>query len=272
IEKRVSRERDYSVRLEPEAADEVGELIDGFNEMLGEIRPRDAELQIAKENAESANKTKSAFLANMSHELRTPLNAIIGYSEMMQEDAADLGYKELIPDLKKVHTAGRHLLDLINDILDLSKIEAGKMELSPEEFDVRSLVEQLTQTVSPLVEQNANRLETFVDDTVESMVADPMRVRQILLNLVGTATKFTKKGTISLSVSRSKADGIDWIRFAIRDTGIGMSSEQVGRLFQAFVQADSSTTLQYGGTGLGLAISQAFAQRRAGPTTVASEP
>jgi len=271
IEKRVSRERDYSVRLEPEAGDEVGELIDGFNEMLGEIRARDAELQIAKENAESANKTKSAFLANMSHELRTPLNAIIGYSEMMQEDAADLGYKELVPDLKKVHTAGRHLLDLINDILDLSKIEAGKMELSPEQFDVRSLVDQLTQTVSPLVEQNANRLETFVDDTVESMVADPMRVRQILLNLVGNATKFTKKGTISLSVSRSKADGIDWIRFAIRDTGIGMTSEQVSRLFQAFVQADSSTTRQYGGTGLGLAISQAFAQRMAGHITVSSE-
>jgi signal transduction histidine kinase/CheY-like chemotaxis protein len=271
VEKRVSRERDYSVRLEPEAADEVGELIDGFNEMLGEIRARDAELQVAKENAESANKTKSAFLANMSHELRTPLNAIIGYSEMMQEDAADLGYNELVPDLKKVHTAGRHLLDLINDILDLSKIEAGKMELSPEQFDVAALIEQLRQTVTPLIEQNGNTLDTLVAPAVESMVADPMRVRQILLNLVGNATKFTKKGTISLHVTRANSDGIDWIRFAIRDTGIGMTQEQVGRLFQAFMQADSSTTRQYGGTGLGLAISQAFAQRMAGHITVTSE-
>ena len=155
----------------------------------------------------------------MSHELRTPLNAIIGYSEMMQEDAADLGYNELVPDLKKVHTAGRHLLDLINDILDLSKIEAGKMELSPELFDIRALVEQLTQTVSPLVEQNGNTLETVVDGGVQSMTADAMRVRQILLNLVGNATKFTKKGTITLRVS---SDG-DWINFAIRDTGIGMT-------------------------------------------------
>jgi signal transduction histidine kinase/DNA-binding response OmpR family regulator len=271
VEKRVSRERDYSVRLEPEAGDEVGELIDGFNEMLGEIRARDAELQVAKENAESANKTKSAFLANMSHELRTPLNAIIGYSEMMQEDAADLGYTELVPDLKKVHTAGRHLLDLINDILDLSKIEAGKMELSPEQFDIRALIEQLTQTVAPLVEQNANKLETAVDAGVQSMTADPMRVRQILLNLVGNATKFTKKGTITLAISASKADGAEWIKFAISDTGIGMTREQVGRLFQAFVQADSSTTRQYGGTGLGLAISQAFAQRMGGHITVDSE-
>jgi signal transduction histidine kinase/DNA-binding response OmpR family regulator len=271
VEKRVSRERDYSIRLAPEANDEVGKLIDGFNEMLTEIRARDAELQVAKENAESANKTKSAFLANMSHELRTPLNAIIGYSEMMQEDASDLGYHELIPDLKKVHTAGRHLLDLINDILDLSKIEAGKMELSPESFDVRALVEQLAQTVKPLIEQNANVLELQVAANVETMVADPMRTRQILLNLVGNATKFTKKGTITLQVSRMRDDRGEWVRFAIRDTGIGMSQEQVGRLFQAFVQADSSTTRQYGGTGLGLAISQAFAQRMGGRIDVASE-
>jgi signal transduction histidine kinase/CheY-like chemotaxis protein len=271
VEKRVSRERDYTLRAEREGKDEVGKLIDGFNEMLTEIRARDAELQIAKEKAESANKTKSAFLANMSHELRTPLNAIIGYSEMLQEDAADGGYLSIIPDLKKVHSAGRHLLELINDILDLSKIEAGKMELSHETFELAPLFDQLGSTIAPLLEQNGNKLTVDVHPGAKIMVADPMRVRQILLNLLSNATKFTKNGTISLGVSPSQADGIDWMHFAVRDTGIGMSVDQVARLFQPFVQADSSTTRQYGGTGLGLAISQKFARMMGGNIDVVSQ-
>jgi signal transduction histidine kinase/DNA-binding response OmpR family regulator len=272
VEKRVSRERDYTLRAEREGQDEVGKVIDGFNEMLTEIRARDAELQIAKEKAESANKTKSAFLANMSHELRTPLNAIIGYSEMLQEDAADSGYVDIIPDLKKVHSAGRHLLELINDILDLSKIEAGKMELSHEMFELAPLFDQLGSTVAPLLEQNGNKLSIEVKPGAKIMVADPMRVRQILLNLLSNATKFTKNGTIALGASTSKEDGIDWVHFAVRDTGIGMSIEQIGRLFQPFVQADSSTTRQYGGTGLGLAISQKFARMMGGNIDVISAP
>jgi signal transduction histidine kinase/DNA-binding response OmpR family regulator len=272
VEKQVSRDRDYTLRAEPEGNDEVGKLIDGFNEMLTEIRARDAELQIAKEKAESASKTKSAFLANMSHELRTPLNAIIGYSEMLQEDAADNGHDDLLPDLQKVHAAGRHLLELINDILDLSKIEAGKMELSYERFELAPLVDQLVSTVRPLVEQNGNRLTVDVRDGAREMVADPMRVRQVLLNLLSNATKFTKNGTVSLTVTRAEERGAAWIDFAVRDTGIGMSEEQLGRLFQAFVQADSSTTRQYGGTGLGLAISQRFAVMMGGRIDVASTP
>ncbi|HWS71458.1 MAG TPA: response regulator, partial [Thermoanaerobaculia bacterium] len=270
VEKQVSRDRDYTLRAEPEGDDEVGKLIDGFNEMLTEIRARDAELQIAKEKAESASKTKSAFLANMSHELRTPLNAIIGYSEMLQEDAADNGHDDLLPDLQKVHSAGRHLLELINDILDLSKIEAGKMELSYERFELAPLVEQLASTVRPLIEQNGNKLTIEVKDGVRDMVADPMRVRQVLLNLLSNATKFTKNGTVSLTVSRAEERGVQWMDFAVRDTGIGMTEEQVGRLFQAFVQADSSTTRQYGGTGLGLAISQRFALMMGGCIDVVS--
>ena len=270
VEKQVSQNRDYTLRAEPEGDDEIGKLIDGFNEMLTEIRARDAELQIAKEKAESASKTKSAFLANMSHELRTPLNAIIGYSEMLQEDATDNGHEDLLPDLQKVHSAGRHLLELINDILDLSKIEAGKMELSYERFELAPLVEQLASTVRPLVEQNGNRLTIELKDGVRDMVADPMRVRQVLLNLLSNATKFTKNGTISLTISRAEERGVQWMDFAVRDTGIGMTEEQVGRLFQAFEQADSSTTRQYGGTGLGLAISQRFALMMGGCIDVVS--
>jgi len=268
VEKQVSRDRDYTLRAEAEGDDEVGKLIDGFNEMLTEIRARDAELRIAKEKAESANKTKSAFLANMSHELRTPLNAIIGYSEMLQEDAADNGHDDLLPDLQKVHSAGRHLLELINDILDLSKIEAGRMELSFETFELAPLLDDLASTVRPLLEQNGNRLTSDRQPGLREMVADPMRVRQVLLNLLSNATKFTKKGTVSLSVARSG----DWIDFAVRDTGIGMTEEQISRLFEAFVQADSSTTRQYGGTGLGLAISQRFAMMMGGRIDVVSSP
>jgi signal transduction histidine kinase/CheY-like chemotaxis protein len=271
IETRVSRDKDYALRAVKEADDELGLLIDGFNDMLVQIQQRDAELTVAKEAAEQANRTKSAFLANMSHELRTPLNAIIGYSEMLQEEAEDLDQPDFIPDLKKIHAAGRHLLALINDILDLSKIESGKMELYLETFDVPQLTRDVQSTIMPLVERNANVLEVRIAPEVRSMHADVTRVRQVLFNLLSNASKFTERGRITLDISRDVHGGTDWITFAVTDTGIGLSSEQLGKLFQAFTQADASTSRKYGGTGLGLVISRRFCQMMGGDISVTSE-
>ena len=194
------------MRAVKESSDELGRLIDGFNEMLEQIKSRDAELVIAKEAAEQANRTKSSFLANMSHELRTPLNAIIGYSEMLHEEATDRGLTELGPDLEKIYGAGKHLLALINDILDLSKIESGKMDLFLEDFDVRALVRDVQSTIHPLVAKNQNRLEVHLADDVGVMHADVTRVRQVLFNLLSNACKFTEKGTIVVDV-RHDLDG-----------------------------------------------------------------
>jgi signal transduction histidine kinase/DNA-binding response OmpR family regulator len=274
IESRVSREQDFSLRATKESDDELGVLIDGFNEMLVQIQERDAAISQAKEQAEQANRTKSAFLANMSHELRTPLNAIIGYSEMLQEEAADRGEEDAIPDLKKIHGAGKHLLALINDILDLSKIEAGKMELYLETFEVCTLVEEVRATISPLVEKNRNKLSVDCAPEVGSMRADVTRVRQVLFNLLSNASKFTEDGRVSLDVHRDREleGGEDWIVFKVSDTGIGMSPEQLGKLFQAFTQADASTSRKYGGTGLGLVICRRFCQMMGGDVTVKSLP
>ena len=225
------------------------------------------ELLRARRDAEGANSAKSQFLASMSHELRTPLNAIIGYSEMLQEDAADRGELASVPDLQKIHSAGKHLLALINDVLDLSKIEAGKMQLYLETFEVAPVVEQVASTVRPLVEKNANRLEVHCAAELGTMHSDVTRIRQVLLNLLSNASKFTDHGSITLEVERAGPEVV----FRVRDTGIGMTAEQLGRLFETFSQAEASTSVKYGGTGLGLAISRRFCQLMGGDVDVTSE-
>ena len=236
-------------------------------QQLEEIKIKSEALQVAQVAAEAASKAKSQFLANMSHELRTPLNAIIGYSEMLQEEADDLGTPGIKPDLQKIHGAGKHLLGLINDILDLSKIEAGKMTLYLETFEVQTLVNEVAATVQPLINKNGNQLTLEVAPESGSMRADVTKVRQTLFNLLSNASKFTDKGSITLRARRQGADLV----FDVIDSGIGMTPEQVGRLFQAFAQADASTSKKYGGTGLGLALSRKFCQLMGGDLTVASE-
>jgi len=230
------------------------------------IEEKKAEVR-RKEAAEAASRAKSTFLANMSHELRTPLTAVIGYSELLQEEAEDLGYVDFIPDLEKIRMAGKHLLTLISDILDLSKIEAGKMELHLETFDVIELIRDVTTTIQPLVEKNRNTLEVHCAGALGLMHADRTKLRQILFNLLGNAAKFTEGGEISLVAAREG----EWIRISIVDTGIGMTAEQMWGLFETFTQADASTTRKYGGAGLGLAISQRFCQMMGGKIGVESE-
>jgi signal transduction histidine kinase/CheY-like chemotaxis protein len=241
-------------------------------EDVTERRRAEAEVATAKEAAETANRTKSLFLANMSHELRTPLNAILGFSEMLQEEAVDRGLQDFSTDLQKISTAGKHLLGLINDILDLSKIEAGKMELHLEAFDIWSLIAEVASTIEMQVGKNGNTLEIACPPDVGVMRADLSKVRQGLFNLVSNAAKFTHDGQIRVEAERQIMDGCDWILFRVSDTGIGLSSEQIVRLFQSFTQADASTTRKFGGTGLGLALTRRFCQMMGGDVTVHSVP
>lgn len=296
----VSSNKNYEIRATRFYGDEIGRLIDGFNTMLSEIQLRDTALQrannelqtstheleveivhrkrtqeellTAKQAAEQASRAKSAFLANMSHELRTPLNAIIGYSEMLEEEMQDSGKISNVLDLQKIQAAGKHLLALINDVLDLSKIEAGKMQLNIEAFEIASMIEEMVTTLKPAIAKNANEFQLRMPEHIGTMRADVTKVRQILLNLLSNACKFTDRGTISLDVDRLRSAGQDWIRFRVGDTGIGISAEQQENLFQEFAQADISIARKYGGTGLGLAISHRFVQLMKGRITVESAP
>jgi len=225
---------------------------------------------MARDASDEANRAKSLFVANMSHELRTPLNAIIGYSEMLIEDAADQAQHETILDLKKIRLAGKHLLDLINDILDLSKIEAGKMDIHLEMFAISDLIDEVTSTVQPIVTKNGNTLKVTMADDVGMMHSDLTKIRQSLLNLLSNAGKFTKNGTVWLQADCETVARRDWITFRIGDTGIGMAPEHLEKLFKEFVQADTSTTRKYGGTGLGLAITRRFCRMLGGDVVVAS--
>jgi signal transduction histidine kinase/CheY-like chemotaxis protein/HAMP domain-containing protein len=234
---------------------------------ITELRQHNLELEQARELSEVANRTKSQFLANMSHELRTPLNAIIGYSEILQEDATDGGQEHFITDLKKIEGAGRHLLGLINDILDLSKVEAGKMEVFIEEVDIPSLLEEVGAIIRPLVAKSGNTLELRVAPEVGSIRTDRTKVKQCLLNVLSNASKFTQNGKLTLAIERTDRATV---QMTISDTGIGMSPEQLGRLFQAFSQADASTTKKFGGTGLGLAITRHFCRLLGGDISATS--
>ena len=221
-----------------------------------ELKVKHRELTEARDQALAANRAKSQFLANISHELRTPLNAIIGYSEMLSEDAQDDGQTELVDDLGKITKAGRHLLELINDVLDISKIEAGRMEVFVEDFKVADLVMDVISTVKPMFLSSENQLVVDTSAELGDMRSDQTKVRQSLLNLLSNANKFTEKGEVRFRVERVERDGHDWVCFSVEDTGIGLSQEQQDKIFEPFQQADASMTRKYGGTGLGLAISQ----------------
>ncbi|PYT94170.1 MAG: hypothetical protein DMG36_05915 [Acidobacteria bacterium] len=296
----VSSNKNYEIRATRFYGDEIGRLIDGFNTMLSEIQLRDSALQrannelqtstheleveivhrkrtqeellTAKQAAEQASRAKSAFLANMSHELRTPLNAIIGYSEMLEEEVQDLGKISNVRDLQKIQAAGKHLLALINDVLDLSKIEAGKMQLNIEAFGIADMIEEIVMTLKPAIAKNANEFQLRMPQNIGVMRADVTKVRQILLNLLSNACKFTDHGTILLDVNRVPNAGQDWIQFRVGDTGIGITAEQQENLFHEFTQADISIARKYGGTGLGLAISHRFVQLMKGRIMVESAP
>jgi signal transduction histidine kinase len=255
---------DFTQRVEVANRDELGALAADVNRMSEELGRLYQQLELASKN-------KSQFLSSMSHELRTPLNAIIGLTEMMVANAPRFGTEKALEPLRRVNAAGTHLLSLINEILDLSKIEAGKLELNSEPIDLPRLIDEVIGTAGQLAEKNNNRLIVEAEEDVDALRADPMRLKQILLNLLSNACKFTKEGEVALRV-RKVADGREWVELAVADTGIGLTAEQQAKLFQDFTQADSLTSRRYGGTGLGLALSRKLARMMDGDVTVTSDP
>lgn len=308
----VVNDGDFSVRAQKSSNDELGQLVDGFNGMLDEIEARNSRLQDevqareyaqelllaekkklekaqerleervvertrelarTRDLAEAANEAKSQFLANMSHELRTPLNAIIGYSEMMLEEIEEgEGPVDFQTDLERIFGSGRHLLGLINDVLDISQIEAGRMQVNPEEFDLSAVIREIAATVAPMANRNNNKILIPDNEHAGMMHSDLTKVRQILLNMMSNACKFTQAGNVTLSWERITLPDSENLIFKISDTGIGMTDEQLAKLFQPFTQMDSSTTREYGGTGLGLVISKRLTQLLGGHVEVTSEP
>jgi signal transduction histidine kinase len=264
------------VRRLLQRAHQLSTLVDERTRELREEKARTDRALLDAESsrriAEEASGAKSTFLANVSHELRTPLNAIIGYSELLTEEAQELSLESFVSDLSKVSNAARHQLALINDILDLSKIEAGRMDLVVETFDLSEIVAGVSSTIQPLLQKNRNVLEVRHDLADGTMRGDATRLRQILFNLLSNACKFTRDGRVTLDVARTSTNGTAWVTMAVSDTGIGMTPEQLGKLFQAFSQADASISRKYGGTGLGLVISLRFAQLMGGDIDVESEP
>jgi signal transduction histidine kinase len=298
----VSADANYSIRAERSSNDEVGVLIDQFNAMMEQINRRDSSLKEAQDKletrveertsellneiaerklveqdllhakleAETSNRSKSEFLANMSHELRTPLNAVIGYSEMLEEDAVETTNLEAASDLRRIQTAGRHLLSLVNDILDLSKIEAGKFDLTMEQVLASEIVGQVIQTIEPVARKSGSRLLVKPDNWNGLICVDKAKFHQSLLNLLSNAFKFSENGVVTLAIESRQESGRDWILWHVQDTGIGIPEKDIDKLFQVFSQVDSSATRRYGGTGLGLAISQRFCRMMGGFITVKS--
>jgi signal transduction histidine kinase len=297
---RVSAERDYSLRAIKRGNDEIGVLVDSFNGMMEQIQARSLdlheaqkalerhvgelcdeivrrqrvqeELLAAKRSAEESSRAKSVFLASMSHELRTPLSTIIGYCEILREDAEDKHERRSIADLARIAAAGQHLLTLINEVLDLSKVEAGKTELEWEDASVAQILEDVAGAVAPLASKNGNKLTVHCAPNLPPMRVDVMKFRQSLYNLLSNACKFTTNGAIEVEVVPVAVDGAEAIEWRVSDTGIGIAPDQMHKLFHPFSQVDASTTRKYGGTGLGLALSQRFCELMGGTITVASEP
>ena len=256
-------------KLIEELRDREKDLRAAHSDLEQRIMERTAELAVARDEALAANHTKSLFLANMSHELRTPLNAISGYSELIEEIAKENGYQQILGDLENIQNAGNHLLGIVNNVLDLSKIEAGKMEFELREFQISDLINEVVASVNPLIQKNNNQLEIHYDDSVVSMCTDETKVSQVLINLIANAAKFTENGDITFSIKKHEQHNL--VIFTIEDTGIGINPRQINSLFEEFTQADSSTTRKYGGTGLGLSLSKRICELLGGQISVVSQ-